>query len=220
MLYIVATPIGNLEDITLRALRMLGEVDFILAEDTRKTGILLKRFKIKKKLVSFLEHNERKKTDWVISELKKGKKIALVSSAGTPSISDPGYILIEECIKQSIKVSSVPGPSAATNALVVSGLPRDKFLFLGFLPRKKGKKTKALKEAGQIKCTIVIFESPFRVKKTIAKAKEVFTDKRVVLVREMTKMHEETVKGSFSEIEEKVKDKNVKGECVLVIDNN
>ena len=220
MLYIVATPIGNLEDITLRALRILKEVDFILAEDTRKTGILLKHFCIKSKLISFDQYKEKKKTQKVIEELKKGKSIALVSNAGMPSIFDPGFFLIRECIAKAVKFSVIPGPSAVINSLVLSGLPSGKFIFLGFLPKRKGKKKAALKEVAQQKATIIVFESPYRISDTLCQMKDVFGDKEVVLVREMTKMFEEALRANVDKAIIEVKKNPPRGECVLVLNNN
>ncbi|MBP7088991.1 MAG: 16S rRNA (cytidine(1402)-2'-O)-methyltransferase [Candidatus Omnitrophica bacterium] len=220
MLYLVATPIGNLGDITLRALEVLKAVDFILSEDTRKTGQLLRHFGINKKPISFYAYNEIKKTSWVIEELKKNKNIALVSNAGTPAISDPGHYLIKKCLEEKVSFSVVPGPSAVVTALLLSGLSSDKFLFLGFLPRKKGKKNKVLREAFLAKSTIIIFESPHRLVNTLIQLQEITGDREVVLVREMTKIYEETIRGKISEVKASLEAKTPKGEFVMVIDNN
>lgn len=220
MLYVVATPIGNLEDITRRALRVLEEADIILSEDTRKSGQLLRHFGIKKKPISFYAYNEAKKTPWVIGELKNGKTVALISNAGTPGVSDPGHHLMQECIKEKVNFSITPGPSAVTSALLLSGFAPDRFLFLGFLPRKKGKKSKILKEVLATKSTLIIFESPYRVADTLSRIQEVFGQRKVALVREMTKIYEEVVRGSAKELLEKFEGRTLKGECVILIDNN
>ena len=220
MLYLVATPIGNLGDITLRALEILKMVDFILSEDTRKTGQLLRHFGINKKPISFYAYNEIKKTPWVIEELKKNKSIALVSNAGTPTISDPGYYLLKKCLEEKVNFSVLPGPNAAIAALLLSGLPSDRFFFLGFLPRKKGKKSKVLKEAFLIKSTLIIFESPYRLLDTLTQIQEIFGDRKVVLTREMTKIHEEAIRGKITEVKATLEAKVPKGEFVIVFDNN
>lgn len=217
MLYIVATPIGNLEDITLRALRVLGEVDFILAEDTRKTANLLARCKIENSLNSFFEHNEAQKIPAIIRELKKGKNIALVSSAGAPSISDPGYKLIRECRCQNLAITSLPGPCSAINALTLSSLPRDKFIFLGYLPRKKGARRRLFSELKQSKLTLVFFESPYRLLKTLSDLKEIFGNPRISICREMTKKFEEVIEEDIEQAISHFKAKPAKGEFTLVV---
>ena len=216
-MYIVATPIGNLEDITLRALRILGEADFILAEDTRKTGFLLKHFKIAKKLVSFFEHNEIKKIPWVIEELKKGKNIALVSSAGTPTISDPGYKLIRTCRKENLPLTSLPGPSSLSNALALTSMPHDKFTFLGYLPRKKGKRKALLEEAKKAGLTTVFFESPFRLLSSLKDLKEIFGSQKVAILREMSKKFEQVLEVSPQDALSYFAKSKLKGELVLVV---
>jgi 16S rRNA (cytidine1402-2'-O)-methyltransferase len=217
MLYIVATPIGNLEDITLRALRILGEVDFILAEDTRKTGFLLKHFKIEKRLVSFFEHNEIKKIPWVIEELKEGKDIALVSSAGTPTISDPGYKLIRTCRKENLPLTSLPGPSSLSNALALTSMPHDKFTFLGYLPRKKGKRKTLLEEAKKAGLTTIFFESPFRLLSSLKDLKEIFGSQKVAILREMSKKFEQVLELSPQDALSYLAKSKLKGELVLVV---
>ena len=217
MLYIVATPIGNLEDITLRASRILGEVDFILAEDTRKTGILLKRLGIKKKLVSFYDHTEAKKTSWVIEELKQGRKIALVSNAGTPAISDPGYRLIRECRRNSLEVTSLPGPSSVINALALSSFPHDKFVFLGYLPRKKTQREKLLAKVKDWQVTIIFFESPFRLVESLKALNSIFTNHRVGIFREMTKKFEEIIEAPLDTVIEHFERKKPRGEFVVIV---
>jgi len=190
-LYLVSTPIGNLEDITLRAKRILGEVDLIACEDTRKTGLLLKKLGIsKKEFLSYYEENELQRIPQIINLLKESKKIALVSNAGIPTLSDPGFKLVRETLQAGIRVEAVPGASAALTALVVSGLPTDKFLFLGFLPKKAGKRKKVL-DSLPTKTTILFFESPFRLLKTLNELKTLFGEIEIVLCRELTKIHEE-----------------------------
>lgn len=219
MLYIVATPIGNLEDITLRALRILGEVDLILAEDTRKAGFLLKHFSIKKKLISFYEHNEIKKIPWVIEELKRGEKIALVSSAGTPTISDPGYKLVRECRKESLPVASIPGPSSIINALALTSLPHDKFSFLGYLPRKKGERKKLFEKIKDQEMTFVFFESPFRIISALTDLKGILGNRKITTIREMTKKFEQVLEGDLETILKHFGKAKPKGEFTVVLDN-
>jgi 16S rRNA (cytidine1402-2'-O)-methyltransferase len=207
-LYIVATPIGNMEDITLRAIRILAEVDIIACEDTRKTGMLLARLNIpKKKLLSYYEENELKRIPQILQILREGKNMALVSNSGTPTISDPGFKLVRECLNQGIKVEAIPGPSAVLTALVSSGLPTDKFLFLGYLPKKQGKRQEFLKNCKllTVHCTLIFFESPYRLPQTLKDFQEVFGDIEIVICRELTKIHEEirreTISGAISHFE-------------------
>lgn len=194
-LYIVSTPIGNLKDITLRALAILKSVDYILCEDTRITGKLLKTYGIEKRIVSFNEFNEDTKAPSVLADLEKGVTIALVSDAGSPLISDPGYKLVREAILREIKVETIPGPSSVIAALTVSGLPPDKFLFIGYLPKKGVKREKVLKDISSmiqiIKLSVIIYESPYRLLKTLTSISEIFGDIEVVVCRELTKLHEE-----------------------------
>lgn len=217
-LYIVATPIGNLEDITFRALRILKKVDLIACEDTRHTQKLLSRFEIKKPLTSYFEHNKFVKGDLILRELLSGKNVALVSDAGTPGISDPGYNLVRGAIEKGIPVIPVPGPSAAVTALSASGLPTDRFLFIGFLPQKEGKKKRLLESLAAETGTLVFYESPFRVKKALALLKECLGDRRAVLAHELTKVHEGFMRGVLSEILEKSSEIIEKGEWVILVE--
>lgn len=220
MLYIVATPIGNVEDISARALRILKEADVILAEDTRKTGQLFKKLNLPKKCyVSFYEHNEVKRIGEIIKQLKEGRSFALTSNAGTPCISDPGYKLIRRCREEHIPVTSLPGACAVVNALVISGLPTESFFFLGFLSRKRGARSKKLREIAELETTLVILESPYRVSKLLDEAYEVLGDKRAVVAREMTKIYEEVISGKIRDVSEKLKGKKIKGEVTVLIDN-
>jgi 16S rRNA (cytidine1402-2'-O)-methyltransferase len=216
-LYVIPTPIGNLEDITLRALRMLKEVDLILAEDTRTTGFLLKHFEISKPMWSHHAHNEHNAVDSVIEKISSGTVIALVSDAGTPGISDPGFVLVRECVRRGIPVECLPGPTAFVPALVQSGLPCDQFIFAGFLPQKKGRKTR-LETLAQHDKTIVLYESPFRLVKALAEIAQYFGEThRVAVCRELTKLHEETFRGTAKEVHDHFAAKTVKGEIVIVI---
>lgn len=216
-LYLVPTPIGNLNDITLRAIETLKAVDYILAEDTRQTLKLLKHFNIEKRLVAHHQHNEHKTTERIIDSLKNGETIALVSDAGTPAISDPGFLLTRECIKNDIKVECLPGATAFVPALVNSGFPCDKFVFEGFLPHKKGRQTRLnfLKEETR---TIIFYESTHRLLKTLNQFAEFFGEDRMVAVsRELTKLHEETVRGTAKEVIEYYNNNVTKGEIVIVV---
>jgi 16S rRNA (cytidine1402-2'-O)-methyltransferase len=217
-LYLVPTPIGNLEDITLRAIRILKEADTILAEDTRTTGILLKHLNIKVNLQSHHTFNEHKTLEGIVNRLKGGEKIALVSDAGTPAISDPGFLLVRECLKHDIKVECLPGPTAFVPALVKSGLPCDSFIFEGFLPLKKGRQTK-FKSMAEEERTMIMYESPHRLMKTLEQLKEYFGPERQASVsRELTKMYEETVNGTVEEIIAHFAAKTtIKGEIVIVV---
>jgi len=215
---VVATPIGNREDITVRALNTLREVDLIAAEDTRKTGSFLSRHKIKNHLISYHEHNENKRTPEIISKLLAGASIALVSNAGTPSVSDPGYRLIETAIENNIEVIPIPGVSAATAAMSVSGLPTDSFVFVGFPPRKKGKRLKFLTELAVEPRPLIFYESPQRILAFLEEIVSHMGDRPAVLAREMTKLHEEFIRGSVSEILMTMKKRaKVKGECTLLV---
>ncbi len=217
---LVPTPIGNLKDITLRALEELRSADIILAEDTRTTGILLKHFEISKPLQSYHIFNEHKTVQKVIDSIKSGKKIVLVSDAGTPGISDPGFLLVRACLENEIDVTCLPGATAFVPALVMSGLPSDAFVFEGFLPVKKGRQTRlhALKEEPR---TMIFYESPHRILKTLEQFREVFGgDRRAAVSREISKMYEETVRGTLSEILTIFADKAPKGEIVIVIEGN
>ena len=219
-LFIVATPIGNLEDISFRAVRILSEADLIAAEDTRQTKILLARYNINTPMTSYHKFNIRSKTPYLIELLKQGKNIALVSDSGMPGISDPGYELIRESIDQNIRVEPIPGPSAAITALAVSGLPTDSFVFEGFLPKKPGKKTKKLKELKSEKGTIIIYESRYRVVKTLEDVKKVLGDRKVAVCRELTKKFEEVIRGKAGDVLEKLKKHGPKGEIVVVVEGS
>ena len=217
ILYIVPTPIGNLEDITLRAIRILKEVDLIIAEDTRQSLKLLNHFEIKKTIQSYHMHNEHKVLQRYVDELLNGKNIALVSDAGTPAISDPGFLLVRECLKNGIKVDCLPGATAFVPALVKSGLPADSFCFEGFLPEKKGRQTK-LKLLAEEERTIILYESPHRLIKTLKQFIEYFGADRLISVsRELTKTFEETVNGTIEEVLLHFENNIVKGEFVIVI---
>jgi 16S rRNA (cytidine1402-2'-O)-methyltransferase len=216
-LFIVPTPVGNLEDITFRAVRILNEADLILAEDTRKTGILLKHYEIRKKILSHHAFNEHKFLTSLVSRISSGESIALVSDAGMPGISDPGYLLIRECIRNSIEVEALPGPTAFLPALVASGLPCDRFCFEGFLPAKKGRQKK-LHELREEMRTMIFYESPYRVIRSLEQFIEVFgPDRPACLCRELSKIHEEFVRGSLIEILQLMKDREIKGECILLV---
>lgn len=217
-LYIVSTPIGNLKDISLRAIETLNEVDFILCEDTRVTSILLKHYSIIKQLISFNAVSETKKIPFIIERLKLGQSYALVSDSGTPAISDPGIRLISEAIRNEIQVSSVPGATALIAALTISGLPTDSFVFEGFIPQKKGRQKK-LQELADEARTIVLYESSHRIEKLIDELVSYFPSRYVVISRELTKKFEETWRGYPSEIKESLKQKTIKGEFVVVIAN-
>ena len=217
-LYIVPTPIGNLDDITLRALKILSTVDFILAEDTRQSGILLKHFDIKSKLLAYHKFNEHQQLDSLISKIKASNSAALVSDAGTPGISDPGYLLINRCIEQEIEIECLPGAAALIPALVNSGFPSDRFCFEGFLPQKKGriKRLEALIEESR---TLIFYESPHRLIKTLSQLLEVFKqDRKVCVCRELTKIHEENYRSTLSQAISYFSSKPIKGEIVLVVE--
>jgi 16S rRNA (cytidine1402-2'-O)-methyltransferase len=216
-LYIVSTPIGNLEDMTLRALRVLKEVNLIAAEDTRRTGLLLKHFEIETPLTSYFEGNEIKKRDFILSKLTNGDSIALVSDAGTPGISDPGFRLIQKAIEEEIPIVPIPGPSAVIAALSVAGLPTDAFLFRGFLPHKSKKRRDLLQELEGMRETLVFYESPYRILETLQDIFDILGDREVVLARELTKAYEEILRGRLSEIQRQIAGRKLKGEITLVI---
>jgi 16S rRNA (cytidine1402-2'-O)-methyltransferase len=218
VLYVVSTPIGNLEDITLRALRVLKEVDLVAAEDTRHTGLLLEHYGIKKKLESYHDFNKEHKAPVLIQELKSGRSVAVTSDAGTPGISDPCYLLVKLAIQENIKVVPIPGASALLSALVVSGLPTDRFTFEGFLPAKSGKRRKRLEELCEEKRTLVFYESPHRLLKTLEDISEILGERKMVVARELTKKFEEIKRGTPKEIKEYFQKSKVKGELVLVIE--
>ena len=218
LLYIVATPIGNLEDISSRALNTLKEVDLIACEDTRHTLRLLNHYKIKKSLVSYHQHSKETKTGFIIERLLAGNNVALVSDAGTPGISDPGNKLVDKALENGIKVVPIPGACALTTLASASGLPTDSFLFLGFVPHKKGRET-LFKRVAEFKETVIIYESPHRFLKTLESlVKTLDSKRRVVVGREMTKVYEEIVRGNASEILEHFKEKKIRGEIVIAIE--
>ena len=216
----VPTPVGNLEDITFRALKVLKEADLILAEDTRTSGILLKHFEIKNAMLSYHKFNEHQTVDRVVERLKSGETVAVVSDAGTPGISDPGFLVAREAIKAGIEVITLPGATAFVPALVSSGLPCDRFCFEGFLPQKKGRQTR-LKALAEESRTIIFYESPHRVVKTLEQFKEVFGPERPVSVcREISKIHEESVRGTIEEVLDHFKKNEPRGEFVIVVNGN
>ena len=216
-LYLVPTPIGNLEDITLRAIRVLKEVDLILAEDTRTSGRLLKHLGITNKLLSYHIHNEHKSIPQLIDRILSGESMALISDAGTPAISDPGFLLVRACIQNNIEVDCLPGSTAFVPALVNSGLPNDRFHFEGFLPHKKGRQTRLIALA-ENPFTTVYYESPHRLVKSLKQFAEFFgEDRQASVSREISKMYEETIRGTLSELAQHFEQKGVKGEIVLVI---
>ena len=217
-IYVVPTPIGNLEDITIRALDILKTVDLVLAEDTRKSKKLFDHFDIKTPLSSYHQHNEHKKIKKIVDDIQKGVVCALISDAGTPSISDPGFLLIRECIKNNILIETLPGATAFVPALVNSGLPTDKFIFEGFLPHKKGR-SKRLLQLSKEGRTIVLYESPHRILKTLDSLIKYFSpDRKASISRELTKIYEETQRGTLSELFSYFSEKKVKGEFVIVVD--
>ena len=217
-LVIIPTPIGNLEDITLRSILLLKEVDLILAEDTRTSKKLLNHFKVQTSIFSFHQHNEHKTLNKWIVKLKEGETIALISDAGTPGISDPGFLLVRECLKREIKVECLPGATAFVPALVISGLPLEKFIFEGFLPVKKGRQTR-LKLLADEERTMVFYESPHRIVKTLIQFCDFFGEERLVSVsRELTKMYEETKRGSMNDVLHYFQEKKPKGEFVIVVE--
>ena len=215
-LYLVATPIGNLEDMTIRAIRILKEVDLIAAEDTRNTLKLLNHFEIKKPLVSYHRHNEEIKVESLIEKLKNGENIAVVSDAGTPGISDPGEVIVKEAIKNNIEVIPIPGACAAINALIASGLDTKEFVFMGFLPINKKLRKEKLKEIENETKTIIIYEAPHKLKNTLEDLKDILQNRKVVLAREITKIHEEFIRGYIDEIISKAE--NLKGEMIILIE--
>ncbi len=217
MLYIVPTPVGNLEDMTLRAVRILREADLILAEDTRTSGILLKHFNIETRMQSHHKYNEHGTTANIIERLKAGMTIALISDAGTPGISDPGFLLAKEAAHAGIEVQCLPGPTACIPAIVSSGLPCDRFCFEGFLPQKKGRQTRLQALAAECR-TMIFYESPFRTLKTLQQFAEVFgSDRQAAVCREISKLHEENVRGSLQELIEHFSTTAPRGEIVIVV---
>ncbi len=216
-LYVVPTPVGNLEDMTFRAIRILKEADLVLAEDTRTSGILLKHFEIKNAMQSYHKFNEHKAVEGIINRLKAGETIALVSDAGTPGISDPGFLIVRECVKNDIEVQCLPGATAFVPALVASGLPDERFCFEGFLPQKKGRMTRLNALAEETR-TMIFYESPYRLVKTLTQFAELFGPERKVSVcREISKIHEESVRGTLQEVVAHFTATEPKGEIVIVL---
>ena len=216
-LTVVPTPVGNLEDMTFRAIRVLKEADLILAEDTRTSGILLKHFEIQNHMQSHHKFNEHQTVEQLAARIKAGENMALISDAGTPAISDPGFMLVRECVRQGVDVECLPGATAFVPALVSSGLPNEKFCFEGFLPQKKGRQTR-LKELATENRTIIFYESPFRLLKTLTQFAEFFGPERPVSVsREISKIHEETVRGSLAEVIQHFTENDPRGEIVIVL---
>jgi len=216
-LYLVATPIGNLEDITMRAIRVLKEADLIACEDTRQTQKLLSHYGIRKEMVSYHEHNELTRSPELVIELEQGAKIALVSDAGTPGISDPGHRLVTLCLRHHISVVPIPGPSALIAALAASGLPTEEFLFVGFLPPRAGARRKALDALKTEARTLIFYEAPHRVVETLADASEILGPRPAVIAREVTKIHEEFLRGPLSELLESARKRAPRGEITLLI---
>jgi 16S rRNA (cytidine1402-2'-O)-methyltransferase len=216
-LYLVATPIGNLEDITMRALRVLRECDVVAAEDTRRTGQLLKHFGISKPLLSYFQFNEARRSEEIIERLKRGEKVALVTDAGSPGISDPGERVVKAAIAASLRVEPVPGACALVAALTASGLPADEFHFIGFLPHKSGQRRNQLEALKSVAGTLVLYESPYRVEKLLGELNEVFPDRQVVVARELTKKFEEFLRGTPAELLEMTHKRSLKGEFVVMI---
>ena len=217
-LYLVPTPIGNMEDITLRAIRILKEVDVILAEDTRTSGNLLRHLEISKPMTAFHIRNEHQVVEHIADRLEAGETMALVTDAGTPAISDPGFLLVRECVKRNIPIECLPGPTAFVPALVNSGLPAEKFIFEGFLPHKKGRQTK-LKAIAEYPYTTILYESPFRLVKTLQQLAEVCgVERHVSVARELTKIYEENARGTLAEAIAYFGKKEVKGEIVIVLE--
>jgi 16S rRNA (cytidine1402-2'-O)-methyltransferase len=217
VLYLVSTPIGNLGDITLRALEVLKGVDWVAAEDTRHTGMLLKHYQLEKHLISYHDFNKKTKAPVLIEHLKANQSVAVCSDAGTPGISDPGYYLVQLAIQNDIKVVPIPGASAFLSALVVSGLPTDRFVFEGFLPVKSGKRRKQLERLREEERTVILYESPHRFAKTLNDLVEFFGERKIVVARELTKKFEEIIRGTPETIRESFGGKKIKGELVILI---
>jgi 16S rRNA (cytidine1402-2'-O)-methyltransferase len=216
-LYVVATPIGNMNDITLRALEVLKSVDYIISEDPRYTSRLLRNFNIEKQQISYRDENRRNATPKIIDLLKSGKSLALTSDSGTPLISDPGFKLLQQVIEENINIAVVPGPSAVIAALSVSGLPTDKFCFVGFLPRKKSQRADIIRNYGSLDSTLVIYESPYRVTKLLTELKENLGQRYVSVLKELTKVYETRYFGNIDSVIEQVKNSKIKGEFVVLV---
>ncbi|MDQ6630648.1 MAG: 16S rRNA (cytidine(1402)-2'-O)-methyltransferase [Verrucomicrobiota bacterium] len=216
-LYLVATPIGNLEDITLRALRTLKECDVVAAEDTRHSGQLLKHFEISKPMLSYFQFNEAKRSEEIIERLRRGEKIALITDAGSPGISDPGERVVKAALCAGFKVEAVPGACALIPALTASGLATDEFHFIGFLPHKSGQRRKQLENLKTFSGTLILYESPYRIEKLLNELNEVFPERQIVLARELTKKFEEFLRGTPNELLEILKKRSLKGEFVVLV---
>ena len=216
-LYLVATPIGNMEDMTFRAVRVLKECDVVAAEDTRRTGQLLKHFDLSKPMLSYFQFNEAKRSEEILERLHRGEKVALVTDAGSPGISDPGERVVRAVREAGLRVESVPGPCALVAALTASGLPTDEFHFIGFLPHKSGQRRKQLEALKQFAGTLVLYESPYRIEKLLVELAEVFPERQIVLARELTKKFEEFLHGTPAELLEVTKKRSLKGEFVVMV---
>ena len=216
-LYVLPTPVGNLEDMTFRAIRILKEVDLILAEDTRTSGVLLKHFDIKNAMLSHHKFNEHQTVERIVERIKGGEQVALISDAGTPGISDPGFLIVRECVRNGIEVQCLPGATAFVPALVASGLPDERFCFEGFLPQKKGRATRLAQLQDEVR-TMVFYESPYRLVKTLTQFAEVFgAERKVAVCREISKVHEESVRGTLAEVIAHFQQSEPKGEIVIVL---
>ena len=216
-LYVVPTPVGNLEDMTFRAIRILKEVDLILAEDTRTSGVLLKHFDIKNAMLSHHKFNEHQTVERIVERIKGGEQVALISDAGTPGISDPGFLIVRECVRNGIEVQCLPGATAFVPALVASGLPDERFCFEGFLPQKKGRATRLAQLQDEVR-TMVFYESPYRLVKTLTQFAEVFgAERKVAVCREISKVHEESVRGTLAEVIAHFQQSEPKGEIIIVL---
>ena len=218
-LFVVGTPIGNLADITYRAVDTLNSVDFIFAEDTRVSKKLLNHYKIDKKIYSYHDHSKDSEVEKLTNLLENGNDVALISDAGTPTVSDPGYRLIRECVRKGVDIVPIPGPSAVTAALSVAGLPSDSFTFVGFLPQKKGR-IKKIEQLSEINNTIILFESPHRLLKTLNQLFEILGNRQVAIGRELTKLYEEIIRGNLKDVIQEFSKKSVKGEIVIMIGKN
>jgi 16S rRNA (cytidine1402-2'-O)-methyltransferase len=217
-LYLVATPIGNLEDITLRALRTLKECDLVAAEDTRRTGQLLKHFEISKPLLSYFQFNEAKRSEEIIERLRRGERIAVVTDAGSPGVSDPGERVVRAALAAGFRVESVPGPSALVAAVTASGLSTEEFHFVGFLPHKSGQRRNKLEALKDVPGTLVLYESPYRIEKLLGEINEIFPERQVVLGRELTKKFEEFLRGTAAQLLEVTKTRRLRGEFVVMVE--
>jgi len=217
-LFLVSTPIGNMNDITKRAIEVLKNSDLIACEDTRRTLKLLKKYDINRPLESYFDHNKEKKTPYLLGLLDKGKSVALVSDSGTPCISDPGFYLVKKVIEKGYKLFTVPGPSSILSALILSGLPTDRFVFEGFLPKKRGKRKARITQLKEEERTIIIFESPFRILSLLKELKEILGERKISVSRELTKVYEETTRGNLSDLINQIECKKPKGEFIIVLE--